>query len=198
MPNIKMCDPKGADETTVIRNWLSKITTSYIDPELTHVYVMPFPTSLTTLQIHNLVYASGTFGALGISALALPKLTDLWQSGAFKGMSNLTTLDLAVTRFAQSYVANDSALTTIILRHTSVVTLNNVNAFTGTPFADGGTGGTIYIPKALYDHLGDGTANDYEAASNWSTVNGYGTITWAKIEGSTYETHYGDGTLIPT
>lgn len=49
------------------------------------------------------------------------------------------------------------------------------------------TGGTIYIPKVLYDHLGDGTSLDYKAATNWSTVDGYGAITWAKIEGSAYE-----------
>ena len=94
---------------------------------------------------------------------------------------------------------NCSVLNILVLRYSAgVVALQNVNAFNGTPFANGGTGGTIYIPKSLYDHLGDGTSSDYKAASNWSTVNGYGTITWAKIEGSYYETHYADGTAIPT
>ena len=79
-----------------------------------------------------------------------------------------------------------------------MVSLYNLAAFTGTPFASGGTGGTIYIPKSLYDHLDDGTSSDYKAATNWSTIDGYGTITWAKIEGTYYETHYADGTLIPT
>lgn len=83
------------------------------------------------------------------------------------------------------YCAN---LKTIILRKTSVATLSSVSqAFGGTPFASGGSGGTIYIPKSLYDHLGDGTASDYKAATNWSTLDGYGTVTWAKIEGSEYE-----------
>lgn len=91
-----------------------------------------------------------------------------------------------------------SNLNCLILRQTSVIKLDNVNAFSGTKFASGGAGGTIYIPKSLYDHLGDGTANDYKAASNWTTMDGYGTITWAKIEGTTYETHYVDGTAIPT
>ena len=89
-------------------------------------------------------------------------------------------------------------LKTIILRSTTRLTLDGTGAFSGTPFASGGSGGTIYIPKALYDHLGDGTSSDYKAATNWSTLNGYGTITWAQIEGSTYETHYGNGELIPT
>ena len=81
-----------------------------------------------------------------------------------------------------------SALKTIILRKSdALVTINNVNNFASTPFANGGTGGTIYIPKALYDHLGDNSSLDYQHATNWSTVYGYGTITWAKIEGSIYE-----------
>ena len=91
---------------------------------------------------------------------------------------------------------NCSSLGTIILRHTSINALPNVNCFNNTPFKNGGAGGTIYISKTLYEHLGDGTANDYKSASNWSTIDGYGTITWAKIEGSIYETQYADGTPI--
>lgn len=88
-------------------------------------------------------------------------------------------------------------LSTIILRRTNgICGLPNINCFNNTPFKSGGAGGTIYIPKALYDHLGDGTALDYKAATNWSTINGYGTITWAKIEGSIYENAYADGTPI--
>lgn len=91
-----------------------------------------------------------------------------------------------------------SSLATVILRSPTIVVLGNINAFNNTPFSSGGTGGTIYIPKSLYDHLGDGTAQDYQAATNWATVHGYGTITWAQIEGSSYETQYADGTPIPT
>lgn len=89
-------------------------------------------------------------------------------------------------------------LNTIILRESAICPLGNTNAFDGTPFASGGTGGTIYIPKSLYDHLGDNSSSDYKAATNWSTINGYGTITWAKIEGSQYDGYYADGTSIPT
>lgn len=91
-----------------------------------------------------------------------------------------------------------SALGILILRKPSIVALNNVNAFGSTKFKSGGTGGTIYIPKSLYDHLGDNSSSDYKKATNWTTLNGYGTVTWEKIEGSYYETHYADGTLIPT
>lgn len=84
----------------------------------------------------------------------------------------------------------------LILRSVTLWPLKNINAFNSTPFESGGSGGTIYIPKTLYDHLGDGSALDYKAATNWSTIDGYGTITWAQIEGSQYETAYADGTPI--
>lgn len=86
----------------------------------------------------------------------------------------------------------------LILRSTELWPLSNISAFGRTPFASGGSGGTIYIPKTLYDHLGDGTSLDYKAATNWSTLDSYGTITWAQIEGSIYETQYADGTPIPS
>lgn len=106
----------------------------------------------------------------------------------FYGDTKLEIVDMgSCSSVGNSAFYNCSKLTTIIMRKTSLVTLNNTNAFSGSSFKNGGVGGTIYIPKALYDHLGDGTSSDYKAATNWSTVNGYGTITWHKIEGSIYE-----------
>ena len=84
----------------------------------------------------------------------------------------------------------------LILRSTSICPLTNIGGFSGTKFDNGKAGGTIYIPKVLYDHLGDGSANDYKSATNWSTLDGYGTVTWAKIEGTQYENYYADGTPI--
>ena len=117
--------------------------------------------------------------------------------------SALTSVDIGGTPSSsdgikRSAFSTSGNLNCIVLRQSTIVKLDNVNAFQSTPFASGGTGGTIYIPNSLYTHLGDGTANDYKAASNWTTMDGYGTITWAKIEGTTYETHYVDGTEIPT
>ena len=111
----------------------------------------------------------------------------------------LATVDIGKNgaEFKHMNFANDTSLNLLILRrYSSIVALTDLNVFNSTPFASGGTGGTIYIPKALYDHLGDGTSLDYKAATNWSTVDGYGTITWAKIEGTIYETQYADGTPV--
>ena len=145
-----------------------------------------------------------TIGSYGLTScgnclfVVLPSVTSL-NTASLNGHTRLQTADFgaSLSSITALCFGNDAALSTIVLRKSSaLVSLANVTAFNGTPFANGGTGGTIYIPKALYDHLGDGTSSDYKAASNWSTINGYGTITWAKIEGSYYETHYADGTVI--
>lgn len=103
------------------------------------------------------------------------------------GTRKLELIDWGKANIPSNWATNCASLSTVILRKTTIATLSNVNSFNGTPFKNGGTGGTIYIPKALYDHLGDGGSSDYKAATNWSTLNGYGTITWAQIEGSVYE-----------
>ena len=120
---------------------------------------------------------------------------------SMRNMNGLETLDILGSSTSGAIAANiwvgNSKMNKLIIRFTGgVVPLANTNAFDSTPFWSNGTGGEIYIHKSLYDHLGDGTANDYKAASNWSTINGYGTITWKAIEGSYYETHYADGTPI--
>ena len=100
----------------------------------------------------------------------------------------LTLADMGSTRYiSPQCFLGCTNFTTLIIRSTSIPNLQNVNAFNNTPFKSGGTGGTIYIPTSLYDHLGDNSSSDYKHASNWSTVDGYGTITWAKLEGSAYE-----------
>lgn len=130
---------------------------------------------LVTAEFPNAAYDVGvSFNSLG--------------GFAFYSCSALTMADCGYVRsIAANAFGNSTNFSTLILRYPSLVTLANENAFGGTKFKSGGAGGTIYIPKALYDHLGDGTALDYKAANKWSTVNGYGTITWAQIEGSPYE-----------
>lgn len=99
---------------------------------------------------------------------------------AFGGCKKLTTVDVGyVQRIVGNTFNGSTSLTTIVLRYSSVVTLDNVSAFNNTPFKNGGTGGEIYVPSALI--------SSYQSATNWSTVNGWGTITWKAIEGSEWE-----------
>ena len=162
----------------------------------------------------------GAFSYSEIRSVFAPKATI--SDSAFRGCANLKTvvtkaayagsshfrkynsaMSLTIVDFtakgnagiAGSMFDGCDGLTTLILRE-SVIYPVNINAFNNTRFTSGGSGGTIYIPKALYDHIGDGTALDYKAATNWSVLDGYGTITWAQIEGSIYENAYADGTPI--
>lgn len=212
----------GGDTYAVARALLENTATEYIDDTITVLRRGAFfgCTNLTTVKVHNVEYIkyfnaagqAGAFAGCGVTTLALPKLristvlTDGFR--LFENASSLTAIDLgqlfnqvpAVTFF------NCTNLSTIVLRSPTLAPLGGTNAFNGSPFKSGGSGGTIYIPKSLYDHLGDGTSSDYKAATNWSTVNGYGTITWKSIESTHTDPdapidltlYYADGTAIPT
>ena len=166
-------------------------------PDYLFYYNTTMPSiSLNDTDVELYVGATSFQYCTALKVISLPTATKLYTS-AFANCSNLETVELGQADFLRTNVfSGDRKLTTLILRGTNVCSLSNTNNFNSTPFWTGGTGGTIYIPKTLYDHLGDGTALDYKAATNWSTIDGYGTITWAKIEGSYYETHYADGTVI--
>ena len=143
---------------------------------------------------------SRSLSNLGIEILVLPSIVNFYGMSVCNGCKSLTTIDLGenITGIGNSIFGACSVLNTIILRKSSVVPLTWGSAFSSTPFDTGGSGGTIYIPKSLYDLLGTGQTGDYKAATNWSTFDGYGTITWAQIEGSQYETKYADGTDVPS
>ena len=130
-----------------------------------------------------------TFQSSSAQYIALPKLSGNLRANFAQGDASLKVVDAGVTGTIETKAMHSCTnFDTLILRKTSRVTLGAIDGIaSGTKFKNGGAGGTIYIPKVLYDHLGDGTSDDYKAASNWSTVNGYGTITWAKLEGSVYE-----------
>jgi hypothetical protein len=119
--------------------------------------------------------------------------------GAFSGTSNLsgctnlTVVDSLDGGVTGGCFSNDSKLTTLILRKSTVAACNNINGFANTPFASGKAGGTLYVPQDLI--------SSYQSATNWSTILGYGNGEQNQIlpiEGSIYETQYADGTPIPT
>lgn len=137
-----------------------------------------------------------------LEILVLPKATRVSDSVCGASVPKLKVVDFpAVSVRFEAKVCNGApALDTIILRGNSICVLASTNLFnaSGGHFASGGTGGKIYIPKALYDHIGDGSNLDYTAATNWSTICSRADITWLPIEGSEYDGVYADGTPIPT
>lgn len=144
---------------------------------------------LKSVSFPNANLEKVNYGWQGSSAfLVCTSLTDVdlplyptIQEQMFQSCTSLAFLDLpSVTRIRANAFKQCSSLETVVLRSSTVVTLENVNAFNdSTPFASSGSGGTIYVPSALI--------SSYQTATNWSTLYGYGNTTFAAIEGSEYE-----------
>ena len=167
-------------------------------PKLTSVggggYQFAYCSKLATINVpfacgqHIFEYCSGL-------QTAVVRGTGQWNSYGFRSCTNLEIVDAKCSALATYEFSGCSKLKTLILRRTaSATTASNINAFNGTPFASGGTGGTLYVPSALID--------TYKAAARWTTLfgdsraEGYANNQILPIEGSIYETKYADGSDI--
>ena len=126
---------------------------------------------------------SNMFSGTTLKTIALPKIAYV-NNNAFYACSSLTTVDLGNSdmttgRIASAVFMDNSAMTVLILRQNAVINLSSVNSFNNTPFARGGTGGTIYVPSSLIE--------SYKIATNWCTLYEAGSLNFAAIEGSEYE-----------
>lgn len=130
-------------------------------------------------------------GCTALQTIALPALVTTSAGGGpfFQAGTETADLGQAHTNGIGNNFFYNCPLTTLILRYTGgVCPLGTPGAFNGTPFASGGTGGTLYVPSALI--------SSYQSATNWSTILGYANNQILPIEGSIYETQYADGTVI--
>lgn len=131
-------------------------------------------------------------GCTALQRVVFPNLAgaDGVYTNAFADCSSLSVADLGGTgvAFKRTNAFKNSALSTLIIRSATVAALTNINNFDGTPFASGGSGGTLYVPQALIA--------SYQAATNWSTILGYANNSIQAIEGSVYENAYADGTPV--
>lgn len=138
------------------------------------------------------IWGTNTFrGCNSLETIVLPELVTVLASGGTFFSAGIKTADLGQVHengFDNNFFYN-CPLTTLILRYTGgVCQLKSVMAFRDTPFKDGGTGGTLYVPSALI--------SSYQSATNWSTILGYANNQILPIEGSQYENYYADGTVI--
>lgn len=142
-----------------------------------------------TLPAIRFLGESAFQGDTSLANIALPSISRAPNKG-FQNCTSLVSVDLGYPdRTSQNTFNGCTSLTNLIIRRTSsVCALTNINAFTNTPFASGGTGGTLYVPQSLI--------SSYQSASNWSTILGYANNQILPIEGSIYETQYADGTPI--
>jgi hypothetical protein len=127
---------------------------------------------ITTLSQYSFQYCKA------LTSVNMPNVTGIKSSG-FDGCSALTSLDMPNVTSIGGGAFYNSKLGVLVLRASQVCTLAHTNAFTNTPFASGGTGGTVYVPQALIE--------SYQTATNWSTLYAGGTCNFVAIEGSEYE-----------
>lgn len=142
--------------------------------------------AITTLGTYTFNGASGHVMAL--REIHMPNLgtsialnLNFGSATAANACQNLEVCDIGKAKsIAANTFANCYKLQTLIMRRTSVTTLANVSAFLNTPVRGRNSlTAKIYVPEALID--------DYKAASNWKTIDGYGFVEWLPIEGSEFE-----------
>ena len=145
------------------------------------VYAFHSCTSLEKVSFPNATAIKQfAFGACtALREVYIPSVLSIDQE-SFNSCTNLEVLDLHnLQNIPAKALKVCSKLQTLVLRKESVCSLVNVSAFDYTPFASGGTGGTVYVPSALI--------TQYQQATNWSTLYAAGTCSFAAIEGSEYE-----------
>ena len=161
--------------------------------------------ALETLNLPNVTtIASSSFSRCGCTSVNIPKITTInssafqycaelvnanfpsaksISSSAFGYCSALKFLDFPlVATIASSAFSNCTSFETLILRKEQVATIASTSVFGSTPFASSGTGGIVYVPREFIE--------EYQAATNWSTLYAAGTCTFLALEDYTV-----DGTI---
>lgn len=145
------------------------------------------PGAITTFGTYTFAGASADH-KMTVTEIHLPNLgtsialnLNFGSATAANACQQLAVCDIGKAKsIAANTFANCYKLDTLIMRRTSVTTCANVNAFLNTPLRGySSRTANIYVPSSLID--------SYKAASVWSTINGYGYVTWNAIEGSQYE-----------
>lgn len=120
-------------------------------------------------------------GCDNLKVLRLPNQNAGAEQRSAYGLTKLKIVDWgSTTSIHLNTFYGCTVFQTLILRNTSVTTLNNINAFQNTPFrGQGGLTGTVYCPNSLI--------SSYKTANNWSTLFSGGYVTFTALEGSPYE-----------
>ena len=143
--------------------------------------------AISTLGTYTFVGASADH-KMTVTEIRMPNLgtgialnLNFGSTTAANACQQLQVVDIGKAKsIAANTFANCYKLGVLIMRRTSVTTCANVSAFLNTPLRGySSRTAEIYVPNSLID--------TYKAASVWSTINGYGYVTWKKLEGSIYE-----------
>lgn len=164
--------PKAVKIGSYCFSGCSNLTSITASSEISSISSYAFQNCSSLTNVDNLFTSQkltilGTYAFTGCSSLE--KVTALWlrtlEQGAFRKCTNLHTIELNGYSQNQGTIAskafyNCSSLTSVVIKFaTTMWTLSNVDAFSGTPIASGT--GYIYVQPTLL--------NSYKAATNWST-----------------------------
>lgn len=147
-------------------------------------------TSLTTIppfDMSNVIMMKSMFASCTNLTTVPPLVTKGVATNnsenAFTDCENLKKIDLTEVNIGTGMFYNCKKLKTLVLRRITYafapLSLYSTNAFYGTPFAAGGTGGTVYVPQSAIER--------YQSETNWSSLYAAGTCNFVAIEGSEYE-----------
>jgi hypothetical protein len=139
--------------------------------------------SVSLPSITGSLNASTFYSCSALKEVYVPNAT---QSGSytFQNCRSLEYLDLPKFKLiSNGNFKGCSSLKTLILRLETGCTLPVTDAFNGTPFASGGTGGKCLVPRALIETF-------YQTGTNWSAMYAEGTCTFLALEDYTV-----DGTI---
>ena len=167
---------------SITRALVDRTITEYSSTSITSLpdYAFSYCKNLKTVNLPNVTTIGGySFGDCNaLTSIALPKVTDV-ASYAFDRCWKLECADLASATSLKSNAFKDcSKLATLVLRSETLCALSS-GALTRTPFSNSGYLGTAYVPQALIE--------EYQNATNWSTLYAAGTCNFVAIEGSEYE-----------
>ena len=157
-------------------------------------YAFRYCASLKNIYVPYVTSFGGIYtfaDCTSLKGVALPSIVGTIPGHFFQASTSIEYVDFGenFNRInATDAFSNCSSLQTLIIRKNTLSDLSNISNFNGTPFAENGTGGILYVPQVLI--------SEYQSATNWSTILGYTNNQILPIEGSKYKNYYADGTPI--
>ena len=138
--------------------------------------------------LYKFIGTSTFEGCTGLEEVELPRFANTIYNYAFMNCTKLKRVSFGASGLKGGSFGRNNAFSNcenfnvFILRSDTLWNLGNINNFSNTPFASGGTGGVLLVPSTLVE--------SYKTANNWSTLYGYGTNKFLAIEDYTI-----DGTI---
>lgn len=149
--------PSGGDVDALVARTITEYENNTI--EEISAYVFAYCTALRKVIIPNVRTISTLCFAYcsSVTEFQAPLMEELGEQ-SLRNMS-VAKFDFPHLKIIKAYAFNTTKLQTLVLSGDSLCSLVNINAFGGTPIANGT--GYIYVPDDLVEA--------YKGATNWST-----------------------------